>query len=368
MAVLTACAVLAACTGATGTPVASSVSSAASSDTGLAIAPPPPPPRSFTLAAGGDILVHPALTDQAKADGGGTPDFGPLLEGLRSAVDADLSICHLETPLSAPGAPTFGYPAFSAPPEIAKALVDLGYDSCSTASNHTLDRDVQGVRTTLDVLDSVGLKHTGSARSPEEAATPLVMDANGVKVGQVAFTYGYNGIPLPEPWIANTLDPQRVVEAARAAKAAGAEVVVASLHWGAEYEADPTLEQRTMAATILADPAVDLVIGTHVHTVQPVEQIAGKWVVYGMGNEIAKHEEPRGTTEEGLIARFRFVQGPQGWRVDEAKYRPTLVELGPPIRVVDLSSSPPTPRRTEALARTDEIVGRLGAAAAGLGR
>ncbi|HEX6344071.1 CapA family protein [Umezawaea sp.] len=367
MAALAVLAAVTACTATGGDPVA--VRAPAPTTGSSAARPAPtPPPRSFTLAAGGDILIHPALTDQARADGGGTPDFRPLLEGMREAVAADLSICHLETPLSAPGAPTFGYPAFSAPPEIAAALVDLGYDSCSTASNHTLDRDVPGVRTTLDVLDSVGLKHTGSARSPEEAATPLILDANGVKVAQVSFTYGYNGIPLPEPWIANTLDPRRVVDAARAAKAAGAEVVVASLHWGAEYEADPTPEQRAAATTILADPAVDLIIGTHVHTVQPIERIGEKWVVYGMGNEVAKHEEPRGTTEEGLIARFRFVEGPQGWRVDEARYRPTLVELGPPIRVVDLSSAPPSPRRAEALARTDEVVGRLGAAAAGLGR
>ena len=320
------------------------------------------------MAAGGDILIHPALTDQAVADGGGTPNFGPLLEGLRPAVKADLSICHLETPLSAPGAPTFGYPAFSAPPEVAKTLVDLGYDSCSTASNHTLDRDVQGVRITLDALDAAGLKHTGSARTPEEAATPLLLNANGVKVGQVAFTYGFNGIPLPEPWVSNQTDPQRVIEAARAAKAAGAEVVVASLHWGAEYQHDPTEEQRAIAAAVLADPAVDLIIGTHVHAVQPIEKINGKWVVYGMGNEVAKHEEPRGYTEEGLIARFKFVQGPQGWTVEQAQYRPTLVELGPPIRVVDLSSVAPTPRRTEAMARTDEVVARLGGLTQGLTR
>jgi poly-gamma-glutamate synthesis protein (capsule biosynthesis protein) len=320
------------------------------------------------LAAGGDILIHPALTDQAVADGGGTPNFGPLLEGLRPAVEADLSICHLETPLSAPGAPTFGYPAFSAPPEVAKTLVDLGYDSCSTASNHTLDRDVQGVRITLDALDAVGLKHTGSARTPEEAATPLLLNANGVKVGQVAFTYGFNGIPLPEPWVSNQTDPQRVVEAARAAKAAGAEVVVASLHWGAEYDHNPTDDQRAIAAAVLADPAVDLIIGTHVHAVQPIEKVNGKWVVYGMGNEVAKHEEPRGITEEGLIARFKFVQGPQGWTVEQAQYRPTLVELGPPIRAVDLSSVAPSPRRVEALARTDEVVARLGAPSQGLTR
>jgi Bacterial capsule synthesis protein PGA_cap len=136
---------------------------------------------------------------------------------------------------------------------------------------------------------------------------------------------------------------------------------VASLHWGAEYQHEATAEQRSMAAAILGDPAVDLIIGTHVHAVQPVEQIAGKWVVYGMGNEVARHSEPRGITEEGIVTRFKFVKGPAGWAVEKAEYVPTLVELGPPIRVVDLTRNPPTPRRTEALQRTDGVVLSLGA-------
>ncbi|CCH27822.1 CapA family protein [Actinosynnema sp. NPDC047251] len=318
----------------------------------------PPPPPSFTLAAGGDILVHPLLTEQADLDGGRT--FGPILDGLRQAVDADLSICHLETPLSAPGDPTYGYPAFSAPPEVATALKDLGYDSCSTASNHTLDRGSGAIKTTLDVLDAAGLKHTGSFRTPEESATPLLLDARGVKVAQLSFTYGFNGIPLPKPWMANQLSVDGVLTAARAAKAAGAEVVVASLHWGAEYQHEATPEQREMARAILADPAVDLIIGTHVHAVQPVEQVDGKWVVYGMGNEVARHSEPRGITEEGIVTRFTFVKGPDGWAVEHAEYVPTLVEFGPPIRVVDLTRAPTTPRRAEALARTDDVVKSLG--------
>ncbi|QFZ16457.1 CapA family protein [Saccharothrix syringae] len=355
LAVLLVVLLVAACTG---SPVVITTSRPAPTTT----SPAAPEPPSFTLAAGGDILVHPALTEQADRDG--ARDFVPLLDGLRRAIEADVSLCHLETPLSAPGAPTYGYPAFSAPPEVATALKDIGYDSCSTASNHTLDRGAPAIRTTLDVLDAAGLRHTGSFRSPEEAATPLLLDVKGVKVGHVSFTYGFNGIPLPQPWMANQLSTEGVLAAARAAKRAGAEVVVASLHWGDEYRHEVTGQQRAMARELLADPAVDLIIGTHVHVVQPIEQVGGKWVVYGMGNEVARHSEPRGTTEEGIVTRFRFVKGAAGWSVAEASYVPTLVEFGPPIRVVDLTRVPATPRRTEALERTDGVVRSLGAAIA----
>ncbi|WP_235921708.1 CapA family protein [Lentzea tibetensis] len=328
----------------------------------------PPPPRSFTLAAGGDILIHPALTDQAVADGGGGRNFLPLFDGVRRAVDADVSLCHLEVPLGKPEGPFFGYPSFLAPPEVARGLKDLGYDSCSTASNHTLDRGPSAIQTTLDALDAVGLKHTGSFRTPEEAAAPLILDAGGVKVAQLSFTYGFNGIPLPQPWMANQINVPKILADARAARAAGAEVVVLSVQWGAEYQHEATDEQKSLARQILADPAVDLIIGTHVHVVQPFENIGGKWVAYGLGNEVARHSEPRGVTEEGAIARFKFVQGPQGWKVETAEYVPTLVELGPPIRLVDLTRMPESPRRTEAIKRTEGVLLSMGAMGAGLTR
>jgi poly-gamma-glutamate synthesis protein (capsule biosynthesis protein) len=329
----------------------------------------PPAPRSFTLTAGGDILIHPALTDQAVADGGAAGrNFLPLLAGIKDTLKSDLSICHLEIPLGTKDGPFFGYPAFIAPPEVAKALVDVGYDSCSTASNHTLDRGVGAIQTTLDALDAVGLKHTGSFRTPEEAAAPLILDAGGVKVAQLSFTYGFNGIPLPDPWRANQINAAKILADARKAREAGAEVVVLSIHWGNEYQHEATEEQKALARQLLADPALDLIIGTHVHVVQPFEKIGKKWVVYGMGNEVARHSEPRGVTEEGLIARFKFEQGPEGWSVVEASYTPTLVELGPPIRLVDLTRVPATARRTEAINRTEGVVFSLGANGQGLTR
>ncbi|MGH4022026.1 MAG: CapA family protein [Pseudonocardiaceae bacterium] len=336
-------------------------------------APPAAEPESFTVVASGDVLVHPALTEQAVADSGsGEPDFGPLLAGVAPVVSAaDLALCHLEVPLAGPSGPFAGYPSFNAPPQIAEALADAGYDSCTTASNHTLDQGVDGVFRTLDGLDAAGLAHTGSARSAGEAATPLIHDVGPARVAQVSFSYGFNGLELPEdaPWLANTLDPGVVLDAARAAKDAGADVVIASLHWGDEYEPEPTGEQVVLAEQLLGDPAVDLVIGHHAHVVQPFEELGGEWVAYGLGNHVARHSEPRGTTEEGAIGRFTFTRDTAGgWRVDRAEYVPTLVDIGPPIRLLDLTTAPPSPRAAEALSRTDAVVLSRGAAEDGITR
>jgi poly-gamma-glutamate capsule biosynthesis protein CapA/YwtB (metallophosphatase superfamily) len=323
------------------------------------------PANAFSVVATGDVLIHPALTEQAEADGRGARDFVPLFAGIKPVIEAaDLAICHLEVPIAGAAGPFQGYPLFYAPPEVATAIAATGYDTCSTASNHTFDHGADGVRTTLDALDAAKIGHTGSARTEQEANTPLVREVNGVKVGQVSFTFGFNqGTEAPEPWMSNELTVSGVLDAARAARAAGAEVVIASLHWGIEDQHEPTADQRDIAREILADPAVDLIVGHHTHVVQPIEKIGDKWVAYGLGNSVAKHEDPRGTTEEGLIVRFRFTKSAVGWRVDKAEYLPTLVDLGPPIRLRDLTTdtSVSAERKKEALDRTDGVVTALDA-------
>ncbi|MEU7791773.1 CapA family protein [Amycolatopsis sp. NPDC049159] len=329
------------------------------------------PDGSFSVVATGDVLIHPALTEQAEADGGGKIDYRPLLAGVKPLISgADLGICHLETPLAPEGGPYSGYPSFSAPPEIADALKDTGYDTCSTSSNHTIDQGAAGVSRTLDKLDAVGIKHTGSARSAAEAAKPLVMDVHGVKVAQVSYAFGFNGIKVPagKPWLANQIDVDDVLSAARKAREAGAQVVIASLHWGVEYQHEPTAEQRSQAKKILASDDVDLIIGHHAHVVQPFEKLGGKWVAYGLGNSVARHSEPRGDTEEGAAARFRFVRDGERWKVDKAEYVPTLIKLDAPIRLVDLSTSEKSGPVTKALGDTDKNILSLGADKDGLTR
>ena len=329
------------------------------------------PDGSFSVVATGDVLIHPALTEQAEADGGGKIDYRPLLAGIKPLISgADLGICHLETPLAPEGGPYSGYPSFSAPPEIADALKDTGYDTCSTSSNHTIDQGAEGVTRTLDKLDAIGVKHTGSARSAAEAAKPLILDVHGVKVAQVSYAFGFNGIKVPagKPWLANQIDVEDVLAAARKAKQAGAQVVIASLHWGVEYQHDPTAEQRSQAKKILASDDVDLIVGHHAHVVQPFEKIGDKWVAYGLGNSVARHSEPKGDTEEGAAARFRFVRDGDRWKVDKAEYIPTLIRLEAPIRLIDLSTSPSSPPVTKALQDTDKNILSLNAAKSGLTR
>jgi hypothetical protein len=131
-----------------------------------------PPPRSLTLVATGDVLLHDALWHQARADAvaAGRPgehDFGPLLAGIRPLVqEADVAICHMETPVAPRGGPYASYPSFSVPPEIVPALAATGFDACTTASNHTYDRGAAGVDRTLHELDAAGIHHAGSARTP----------------------------------------------------------------------------------------------------------------------------------------------------------------------------------------------------------
>jgi Bacterial capsule synthesis protein PGA_cap len=340
-------------------------------------------PRSFTLVATGDVLLHERLWEQAHADaaaagGGAARDFRPLLAGVETLVSgADLAVCHLETPVAAPGDAPSGYPSFSVPPEIVPALADTGFDACTTASNHTYDRGATGVDRTLAALDAAGLAHAGSARTPDEAAAITLLPVPGAEVALLSYTFGFNGIPAPagETWRSNPIDEARILADAAAARAAGAEVVVVALHWGEEYQPEPTAQQRTLGPALVRSPDIDLVLGHHAHVVQPVEQVGGEWVVYGMGNFVAHHSTPLPANEEGLLVRFTFTEGPAGWRAAAADYAALLVTRTGPIRVVDVAAAldagtavapADRARLQEAWERTTAAVGALGAADQGL--
>ncbi|WP_345289076.1 CapA family protein [Streptomyces gulbargensis] len=312
-------------------------------------------PAGFTLIASGDVLPHDSIIRRAAQDAGGDGyDFTPMLSGVRPVVSAaDLAICHMETVYGEPGGPYTGYPSFKSPPEIAAALRTTGYDSCSTASNHTLDDGAAGLRRTLDALDRAGVRHAGSARTAEEAARPTLLTAGGATVAQLAYTYDTNGRPLPEgqPWAVNLIDEAKVIADARAARAAGADVVVVSLHWGTEWQTEPDERQLTLARTLTASrtgtrPDIDLIIGTHAHVPQAYEKVNGTWVVYGMGDQIAgdmiNHVgayDPRGN--QGTLGRFTFAPParPGGrWEVTKAEFVPQWYDTGRG-RVVNLGAS-----------------------------
>ncbi|MFD3760398.1 CapA family protein [Streptomyces sp. NPDC058622] len=308
-----------------------------------------PAGRPFTLVATGDIIPYPSIIQRSADDAGtaGEYDFRPILAGVKPLVSAaDLAICHHEIPYGRPGGPYTGYPLFKAPHQLADALKDAGYDSCSTASNHTLDDGYEGLARTLDHLDRAGVPHVGSARSAEEAAAPAVLSAGGAKVAQLSYTYGTNGIPLPrdKPWAVNLIDRDRIIADARAARAGGANVVVLSVHWGTEWQTAPDERQRELAQALTASrgadglPDIDLVLGTHNHVPQPYEKINGTWVVFGMGDQVASFvpaDKLRGN--QSSVPRFTFAPAadrPGRWEVVKAEYLTQFSDMGPPFRVV----------------------------------
>jgi poly-gamma-glutamate capsule biosynthesis protein CapA/YwtB (metallophosphatase superfamily) len=297
-------------------------------------------PPSFTIVASGDVLPHTSVVARARAYGRSTGlryDFRPMLSAVKPIVSsADLAICHLETPLSPTGRHLSGYPSFNGPPQIATAVRDAGYDACSTASNHSLDQGPQGVSGTLQVLDRAGLRHAGIARSPREAQ-PTMLDVKGAKVAMLSYAYGFNGrkVPAGQPWRANRIDPARILADARAARRAGSQFTVVFLHWGQEYQTAPTPWQLSVARQLLADPSIDLILGHHVHVVQPARRIQGKWVAFGMGNLLSAQSSAccPANTLDGVIMHVRVVRSAGRYVVGQLDYIPTYVQH-PSFRVL----------------------------------
>jgi poly-gamma-glutamate capsule biosynthesis protein CapA/YwtB (metallophosphatase superfamily) len=326
----------------------------------------------LTLVASGDVLPHGPVLRRAADDGaraGQRYDFRPMLAELRPLVaGADLALCHLEVPLSRDGRAVASWPSFNAPPELAAALRWAGYDACSTASNHAMDQGAGGVAATLDVLDRAGLRHDGTARDAAEAAASTIVDVRGLRVGLLSYAYGLNSGRLPsgQPWLVNLIDPARIVEDARAARRAGARFVVVLLHWGQENQAAPTPSQRELARRLLAAPEVDLILGHHVHVVQPIEQVGGKWVAYGMGNSLSNQTPAccAAGSQDGVLVQVTIARDGDAPRVRAVRYVPTWVEH-PTFRVrpvpAALADRSLTPQARQALVasgdRTRRAVG-----------
>jgi poly-gamma-glutamate capsule biosynthesis protein CapA/YwtB (metallophosphatase superfamily) len=290
--------------------------------------------RGFTLIASGDVLTHGPVLRQARAYGRRVSqpyDFRPMFADLRPIVArADLALCHLEVPLSRNGQDISSWPAFNAPPQLAAALRWTGYDACSTASNHSMDQGPRGVAATLEVMDRAGLRHAGTARNAHEADQSTILHVRGLRVGLLSYTYGLNSGRLPPDrrWLVKTIDPRRIITAARAARAAGAQFVVVLLHWGQEYQSTPTPSQREVAQRLLGAPEVDLILGHHVHVVQPIERVGGKWVAYGMGNSLSNQTPSccAAGSQDGVLVKVTVNEHAGRLRVRQVRYVPTWVE------------------------------------------
>jgi poly-gamma-glutamate synthesis protein (capsule biosynthesis protein) len=298
-----------------------------------ALREPAPVPRDLTMAFTGDTLMHRPLVDQAARNAGGQGyDFAPMLARIAPVIGAaELAICHLETPIAPPGEALSTAPLYGVPAEVVTGIAATGYDRCSTASNHTLDRGTAGIDATIATLAMAGLGQSGMASDPA-GIEPQVFAVDGVTLSHLSYSYGFNGIPLPtdQPWRSALIDPARIVADATTARAMGAQLVIVSLHWGNEGQSGVTPQQRGVAEAITASGQIDLVVGHHAHVLQPIEQVNGVWVIYGLSNLVSNLGEiagwPAGAAD-GAIAQVRFVQQDDGRYVAEPPVvQPTWVD------------------------------------------
>lgn len=274
-----------------------------------------PQPRRATFAFTGDILTHRPV-NYAAQQSNGSYDYGPMFERIAPLVGwADVAICHLEVPIAPPGQPVIVGPVIhSAAPSIAPALRNAGYDRCSTASNHAYDRGIAGIDATVAGLTDAGIAQSGMARTPAEAV-PQLFDVNGITVAHLSYSYavGFGASP-DEPWRANKIDPDAIVAAARDARLRGADAVIVSLHWGSSAQQAPSSYQRQVAAAVTATGDIDLIVGHHAHVLQPIEQVNGTWVVWGLGNLISNLPVSfwPPSTQDGAIVTAAIVRDGAG--------------------------------------------------------
>lgn len=339
--------------------------------------PSPSALRSVTINVSGDLLWHNSLWDSAELDAKvtGEPrfDFFPQLASLQDYVAAaDLAICHSEVPFAEKDGPFRNYPMFAAPQEIAPAIKEVGWDLCTTASNHTMDAGWDGLVRTIDVHEAAGIMTAGSYATEEAANTPVIYTTeSGVDVAVISQTYGLNGIPKAKdkPWSVELLDADLAIAQAQRAREAGADIVAVHIHAGDEYSSSINEQQRSYAEQVTASPYVDFVFGQHAHVVQPIDRVNGKWVVYGAGNLIASSGPAKPRTYDGYIAQVTFTElSDGGFSATAAEFAPTMITSksgSTPARVYlipdELKAGTPLAGEMEAsAARTRETVGSLG--------
>jgi poly-gamma-glutamate capsule biosynthesis protein CapA/YwtB (metallophosphatase superfamily) len=288
----------------------------------------PDRPVRLTVAASGDLLIHTPVAQRALALGHGRRyEFAPLFAPVRRVIaGADVALCHMETPL-VPG-PVQGYPVFRTPPDLARSIRRVGWDACSTASNHSLDAGQRGIDTTLRALRRAGVKATGTARSARGRRRIAMLRAKGVRIAFLSYSAVTNGQTVPHPWSLNWASPHRILGDARRARRRGARIVIVNIHWGTEFVSAPNAQQLALARRLTRSPAIDAIVGQHVHVAQPIRRINGKPVVFGEGNLISNQTAAccPAASQYGLIALMDFVVRPgHRARARRIRYVPTLV-------------------------------------------
>jgi poly-gamma-glutamate capsule biosynthesis protein CapA/YwtB (metallophosphatase superfamily) len=289
---------------------------------------------TVTLAAIGDILIHDSIYNDAKqADG--TYDFHPMFEAVKPLLEqADITIANQESMIGGSEIGISSYPSFNSPYEVGDAMKDAGIDIVSLANNHTLDRGEKAIRNALSHWEELQVLSIGSHKSFQDTEKIPTLQKKGITFSFLSYTYGTNGINVPKgkEYLVDYIDETKMKYDIKRAKGQS-DVVVASLHFGTEYEKLPNKEQQKLAQ-FLADEGVHIILGSHAHVLQPPAFLTGKngnktYTAYSMGNFLAAQAKGMHDRYTGGIFNIsvtkKKVDGKQTIELSDSSFIPTYI-------------------------------------------
>lgn len=295
---------------------------------------------NLTLIAVGDNLIHGPIYRQANERSNNSGfDFRPAYQQIASYLaEADLALMNQETPLGGTELGLSSYPQFNSPQELGEQMIELGFNMFSHANNHVLDAGQRGFNNTIAFWRRQSAEKpvimAGIAADREDDQLQI-LQVKDLKIALLAYTYGTNGLRLPKSssGIIKYLDDDLICQELDKA-IAEANIVIVSVHWGQEYQANANNEQKRLAQ-LMADNGADIIIGSHPHVLQGVEMLStpdGRQVpvFYSLGNFISAQNRP--DTMLGGMAKVQMVY-------DKATGKLSMTELGIIPLVTDYSAS-----------------------------
>lgn len=299
-------------------------------------ATPEPAPRKATVRVLGEIMMEMDLLKSAANMTDETFDFSPMFSEIADYVgNADYTIADVEGTLG----DTKGFAAekskYLTPSALLTTLSDIGVDMLMLANDHALDGGFEELKATMSNVKAAGMDYVGTASSPDEKASPLVKDINGIKVGFTAYCEKLKVSDIEEEaktYGINLIDGSNAYTDVQALRDAGAEIVVAMVSWGDVFSHEPN-EMQGKIAQVLVDAGADVIIGYNPHAIQPAMwlEVTGKdgvtkraLCICAPGNFLSNQREVG--IDCGAIFEFTLAEQADGSiAVESPKYIPTYV-------------------------------------------
>ena len=263
---------------------------------------------SLSLIFIGDLMGHGGQIESAYNPKTKSYDYDPVFSKIKPILKrADIAIANLEVTLAGP--PYSGYPQFSSPDALASSCKRNGIDVLVTANNHSVDRRKKGIITTLNVLDSLQIPHTGTFRNSLERKhnNLLILRKGDIRIGVLNYTYGTNGLKAAKPTIVNYIDTALMRKDIERSKSAELDQLIVITHWGLEYQTSPNKNQVRVANYLLENGA-DMVIGGHPHVIQKAlwKKEDNQLIAYSLGNFVSNQASVN--TDGGMMLELTLVK------------------------------------------------------------